>query len=303
VHFSVELPTQRVAGGDEFVSQSAVAEVARCAEAAGFDAVFVTDHPFPHDPWLAAGGHHALDPFVALSFAAASTTDLRLQTHILVLPYRNPFHTAKSVVSLDVLSGGRLILGVAAGYLRAEFAALGADFENRNDVCDEAIRAMVAAWTSEGVEIDGAGFAARGHTMLPLPAQRPHPPIWVGGNSRRAIRRAVELGDGWIPFPNTPGMAKYTRTAVLTTRDELAGGIRYAREHAQKVGRTAPLTVSYSLTGFGRSSNDEILAAIEDLRSLGVSWLTVGVPGASRRDYCANLEHFGSEIIPTARRP
>jgi len=300
VQFSVELPTQRVDRGDEFVSAGGVAAVARAAEAAGFDAVFVTDHPFPPDRWLAAGGHHALDPFVALSFAAAATTRLRVQTHILVLPYRNPFLTAKAAASLDALSAGRLILGVAAGYLEEEFSALGADFARRNEVADETLRALVAAWSQSGVDFAGQGFAARGHTMLPRPVQQPHPPLWVGGNTRRAIRRAVELGDGWIPFRNPPALAKYSRTAVLNSNDDLAAGIAYAREHAERVGRQAPLTVSYSLHT-GRAGSDEVLERIAALRALGVEWLTVGVGGKTRAEYCDGLARFGETILAHAR--
>jgi len=296
VHFSVELPTQRVDRGDEFVSAAGVAAVASAAEAAGFDAVFVTDHPFPPDRWLAAGGHHALDPFVALSFAAAATTRLRVQTHVLVLPYRNPFLTAKAAASLDALSGGRLILGVAAGYLEEEFAALGADFAHRNEVADEALRALKAAWSEAGVDLVGRGFAARGHTMLPRPAQQPHPPLWVGGNTRRAIRRAVELGDGWIPFRNPPGLAKVSRTAVLVSDDDLATGIAYAREHAARVGRAAPLTLSYSLYA-GRAAAAELIERVAALSALGVSWLTVGVAGKSRAEYCDGLARFGEAVI------
>src|SRR5262245_9205805 len=136
MRFSIGLPTDHVDRAAEFVTGDAVMECARAAEAAGFDSCFVTDHPAPDAKWLAAGGHHALDPFVALSFAAAATTRIRVQTHILVLPYRNPLLTAKSVLSLDVLSQGRVILGVAAGYLKAEFFALGADFDERNALTD-----------------------------------------------------------------------------------------------------------------------------------------------------------------------
>jgi alkanesulfonate monooxygenase SsuD/methylene tetrahydromethanopterin reductase-like flavin-dependent oxidoreductase (luciferase family) len=127
MRFTIGLPTDHVSHANEFVTGTSVMECAAAAEAAGFDDCFVTDHPAPDAKWLAGGGHHALDPFVALSFAAAATTRLRVQTHILVLPYRNPLLTAKSVLSLDVLSGGRVILGVASGYLKPEFAALGVD--------------------------------------------------------------------------------------------------------------------------------------------------------------------------------
>src|SRR5262249_27679145 len=151
--------------------------------------------------------------------------------HILVLPYRNPFLAAKAVASLDVLSGGRVIIGAAAGYLRGEFAALGADFDARQEVSDEIIRAMKAAWAGDDVRFDGRGYQARGNTRGSRRAQRPHPPLWIGGNSRAAIRRAVELCQGWVPFPNTAQMAQFTRTPPMETLDDLAARIAIAREH------------------------------------------------------------------------
>jgi probable F420-dependent oxidoreductase len=299
MHFSVSLPTDRIDRAAEFVTQAAVAEIAAAAEDAGFDACFVTDHPFPPHRWLHGGGHHALDPFVALSFAAAATSSLRVQTHILVLPYRNPFVVAKSALSLDVLSGGRVILGVAAGYLKGEFAALGADFEARQDVSDEAIRAIKLAWAGDDVHFDGRGFSAAGNSMGFRPIQQPHPPIWVGGNSRDAIRRAVELGDGWVPFPNSAAMAKYTRTPPLETLDDLARRISFARAHAAAVGRRAPLDICYSLVSMGSRALDpaDALDRITQLRELGVTWLTVGFSADTRREYIVAMQRFSRDVM------
>jgi probable F420-dependent oxidoreductase len=299
MRFSVRLPTDRVHCGEEFASAEGIAEIAASAERAGFDGCFVTDHPFPVQRWLDGGGHHALDPFVALAFAAAATTRIRLQTHILVLPYRNPFLAAKSALSLDVLSKGRLILGVATGYLRGEFSALGADFEARNEVAEESIRAMKRAWTEDDVVFEGRGFHARGNTMLPRPAQQPHPPVWVGGNSRQAIRRAVELGEGWVPFPNTRAMAPHTRTATIETRADLAERIGYAREHANAIGRSAPLDICFSLGGEGDEEvpgRDALGAEVESLAALGVTWLAVGFPGETRAEYLDAVAAFGARL-------
>jgi probable F420-dependent oxidoreductase len=299
MHFSVSLPTDRMDRAAEFVTQAAVGEIAKAAEDAGFHACFVTDHPFPPHRWLHGGGHHALDPFVALSFAAAATATLRVQTHILVLPYRNPFSVAKSVLSLDVLSGGRVILGVAAGYLKGEFAALGADFEAREEVADEAIRAMKLAWAGDDVHFDGRGFQAAGSSMGFRPVQQPHPPIWVGGNSRSAIRRAVELGDGWVPFPNTAAMAKYTRTPPMQTLDDLTQRIAFAHAHATAVGRQAPLDICYSLVAMGARPIEpaEALERIATLRELGVTWLTVGFAADTRRAYINAMQQFARDVV------
>ncbi len=296
MRFSVELPTQRVASGEEFVSASAVAEIARSAEDAGFSACFVTDHPFPARKWLEAGGHHALDPFVALSFAAAATTRLQVQTHILVLPYRNPFLVAKAAASLDVLSAGRLILGVAAGYLEGEFAALGAEHAERDSVSDEALAALKLAWRGEPVHMRGRSFVAQDNLMLPRPARQPHPPLWMGGNSRRAIRRAVEHGDGWVPFPNPPALAKYSRTAVIDSHEDLQRRLDYAREHAASIGRTRDLEVCYGLRA-SNSSRQAQLDEVAAMAAMGVAWLTVGVQGRTRAEYCESLARFGAEVI------
>ena len=137
MHFHLGLPTDNVAKASEFVTADAIAEMSQAAEAAGFASVFVTEHPFPEDEWMRSGGHHALDPFVALSFAAAATTTINVMTFLCVVPYRNPFLTAKAALSVHVLSGERLILGVGAGYLEPEFNALGVDFSERNELFDE----------------------------------------------------------------------------------------------------------------------------------------------------------------------
>ena len=307
MRFSIQLPTDRVSAGDEFVSARAVSEMARAAEAAGFDACFVTDHPFPNDRWLASGGHHALDPFVALSFVAAATTSLRVQTNITVLGYRNPFMLAKAAASLDVLSGGRLILGVAAGYLKREFQALGADFDARNDVADETIRAMKRAWTEEGVELIGRHFAATGNTQLPHPIQKPHPPIWVGGNSERAIRRAVELADGWIPFPTVGIVKERVRTAEITSMADFDRRLAYARRHADAIGRSEPLDVCFvpfglSLAEPERVAPSEFAKVIDELGQRGVTWVTLNQPQArTRAEYCDLVAKLGDHLLRPLR--
>src|SRR5881275_1436098 len=127
---SLGLPVHRVDAVDEFVNGPAVAETSRAAEAAGFSAVFVTDHPAPPVRWVRGGGHVTTEPLVTLAFVAAATSTLRLQTNLFVPAYRHPLLAAKAVATLDLLSGGRVILGVGAGYLEPEFAALAADFEH-----------------------------------------------------------------------------------------------------------------------------------------------------------------------------
>jgi probable F420-dependent oxidoreductase len=299
MRFTIGLPTDHVAHASEFVTGAAIMECATAAETAGFDACFVTDHPAPDTKWLAGGGHHALDPFVALSFAAAATTRLRVQTHILVLPYRNPLLTAKSVLSLDVLSGGRVILGVAPGYLKPEFAALGVEFDERNELTDEAIDVMRRVWTEDEVVVEGLHFRTRGTSMQPRSPQHPHPPIWIGGNSTAAIRRAAERGQGWVPFPNPAGVSRTVRTPALSTVEELGRRMQILRDHAAEVGRTEPIDVCFSPFAHGAT---ETLDELQTLEALGVTWAVLHGPSVTTR--AAWIEHtqrLGATIIDQYR--
>ncbi len=306
MRFSLGLPTDRVDKETEFGSGPAVMELARAAERAGFDAVFVTEHPIPEKTWMDTGGHHALDPFVALSFAAAATQQLRLLTNLCVVPYRNPFLLAKSVASLDALSGGRLILGAGAGYLEAEFRALGVPFEERNERFDEALRVMKQVWTGERVSLEGRGWVASDHFALPRPAQRPAPPIWIGGNSRRAVRRAVELADGWMPFPNPARGVGRRHTPELVSLTDLRARLAYLREHAARVGRTAPVEIcfmpvaggSIGTPGFDAAA---LLAHVAEQAQLGVTQLSVAVPGETRAEFLRHLEDYAKRIVEPAR--
>ncbi|HEY8154963.1 MAG TPA: LLM class F420-dependent oxidoreductase [Myxococcota bacterium] len=307
MRFSGQLATDQVGDASEWLAAPAIGELARALEQSGFDAAYATEHPFPPDAWLRAGGHHALDPFVALAVAGAATQRLRLHTNILVLPYRNPFLMAKAVASLDLISGGRVILGVAAGYLEGEYRALGADFERRNELADDALLAIKLAWSGESVERDGPGYRAIGNRMLPRPVQRPHPPIWIGGNSRRAARRAAEHGQGWSPFPVKGAFGRQTRTAPLESIEELAARIRELRDHAHAIGRSDPLDVNF--VPFGLRMNptsmpdpDAFCEQVVRLAEIGVSWLSIGLPCPSRAGYREHAARFGEQVIARIRR-
>jgi probable F420-dependent oxidoreductase len=294
--------TQKVDLGPEFASGAGVMEIARAAEAAGFEAVAVTDHPIPQDEWMRSGGHHALDPFVALSFAAAATSRLRLLTYIYVLSYRNPFLSAKAAASLDVLSGGRFIFGIAAGYLEPEFEALGVPFAERSALTDEAIEVMKRTWAEAGLHVEGRHFVARGHTALPRPVQQPHPPIWVGGNSKEAIRRAVTLGDGWMPIYNPPEFAARRRTAVIQSPADIRARLDYAAEVGAAAGRTKPLDVLWTAQGLARFGTpaferDGFLAHVAELRAAGVTHLVVNLPASTRAEHGEKIARFGRDVL------
>ena len=303
MRYSVALPNDRVDQSDEFLTAAAVADVARTVEDAGFDACFVTDHPFGGDRWLAAGGHHALEPMVQLSFAAAATSALLLHTNIYVLPYRNPFLAAKSILSLDVLAGGRVILGVGAGYVTSEFDALGVDFDERNDLLEEGIKAMKLAWTQNGVALNGRHFQARGNTMLPRPTSRPHPPIWMGGNSKRAIQRAVRSCQGWSPLPTA--VRRAPRTASVSNLEELRLRIALAHKEAEAVGRKEPLDICLSLLQPSPGSPDyepqHCRSYIRALADLGVNWVGVRPTGTDRQSYLDEARRFADDVIAVLR--
>jgi probable F420-dependent oxidoreductase len=306
MRYVLGLPTDQVDRQAEFLTAQAVAEVAQAAERAGFDAVGVTDHPFPQDKWLSRGGHQALDPMIALSFAAARTQRIRLLTNIFVLPYHNPFLTARAVASLDVLSAGRVIFGTAVGYLRSEFAALGLEYEDRAARTDQALELMRLAWTGESVFLEEGPFRVAGHTMRPAPVQQPYPPIWFGGNSRAAMRRTIRYGHGWMPFPQPAAASTLTRTPALETVDDLARRIELLRKDAVEAGRTDPLDVCFVPFGMrmtDRPTVEDFAALAEEVpqySDIGVTWLSVPFSGVSRDALLGSIEQFADLVIRPA---
>jgi probable F420-dependent oxidoreductase len=290
----------------ELVTGSGIATVAAAAEAAGFDGFGFTDHPAPTQRWLESGGHDALDPFVAMGFAAARTTTLRLIPNIVVLPYRNPFVVAKAGATLDLLSDGRFTLGVGVGYLKREFAALGVEFDERGQLFDEALEVIRGIWTTDDFSYEGEHFTASGITAHPRPVSRPHPPIWIGGNTAAARRRVTTHGDGWCPFPAPAMLAQTARTAEMNS-DTLGGGIDDLRRRLEAAGRD-PANVDISFTnGEGGSPGDDAfnadayLSGVEKLAALGVTWLQVGLPGDSLAHVLETIERFGKSVIAQAR--
>lgn len=295
----VRLPFDRIQPDGGFQNAEAVVQIGRLLDRLGYQACLVTDHPAPTGRWLDAMGHNAHDPFVMLALMAGATRRIRLQTGILVLPYRNPFITARAIASLDVFSGGRISVGLGAGYLKGEFKALGVDFDNRNELMDEYILAMKAAWSCEEFTFRGTGYEAPGNRILPLPLQAPHPPLYVGGNSKRAIRRAVELAEGWDPYFTPAGFAATSRTAPMTNDADLADGVRYMREHAEKIGReTPPVVILSGLNPPGETWNaEQQLDRLGRLSELGVSAAGASFEARTLDEWCDQAERFQAEII------
>jgi probable F420-dependent oxidoreductase len=303
MRFTITHPMSSHPYNPELVTGSGVAAVAAAAEAAGFSGFGFTDHPAPTQRWLESGGHDALDPFVAMGFAAAHTTKLRLIPNVVVLPYRNPFIVAKAGATLDLLSGGRFTLAIGVGYLKREFTALGVDFDERADLVEEALQVIRAIWTSDDVTFEGRHFTASGITAHPRPLSQPHPPIWIGGNTGSARRRVAEHGDGWCPFPAPALLAQTARTASMESQDDLKSGIDDLRRRCEAAGRDpSAVDVTFTNAVGGNPASDDFnadayLDGIEKLAALGVTWVQAGVPGDSLAHAVETIERFGSLVI------
>lgn len=296
---SISLPIEHIDQPEEFASMDAVRELSQTAEAAGFSSGCVTDHPVPGSRWLDNGGHYAQDPFVMLALVAAATTTLRLQTNILVLPYRNPFVTARAVATLDFFSNGRVVLGMGAGYLKAEYKALGVDFDRRNEIMDEYLTAMKLAWTGEDFAFEGTGYSAPGNRIRPMPVQRPHPPLLIGGNSKRAIRRAVELGDAWHPFFAPATVTASARTVSLAEEEDIDAAIAYLDDHTARVGRPErpQIILSSIATMTTNADSQEFIDRIGAYRAKGVDGLGASIIARDRAEWCDLARRFGEEVI------
>jgi probable F420-dependent oxidoreductase len=274
-----------------------LADWAAAAESAGFDAVAVTDHPFPSDSWMATGGHHAFDPFVVLTAFAAATTRVRVVTDVLVAGYRSPYMVAKSMASLDVISGGRLTLGMGAGYQQAEFDALGASFADRGRRFDEAIEAIGAALTGTSVVRNGGYYPASGNTMLPCTIQKPRPPIWIGGNAEAAMRRAARLADGWMPFHQTKERVSISRSPSLESLDELAERIERVQALRAEMGG-APLDICASPFE-PRLDPETFVRHAHAYGEAGVTWMRAqAIGGSTLEDSIERLQRWREALQP-----
>ena len=283
MRFSLGYPLLHHPADDAFSTPEFLAEFARVAEGCGFDSVNLTEHPIPGDKWLGAGGHHAIDPFVGLAFAAATTSRIRLLTNLTVLPYRNPFLLAKAVASLDRVSNGRVTLGVGTGYLKPEFFALGVDFEERNDLFDETIAVCRLAWTGASVTHEGRHFSVRGNSAHPTPVQDPLP-IWIGGNARLTRERVATVAQGWMPMWNPPEFASTRRSPVLETLGDLAAMLDDLHARRVAAGRTDDLDVMFmvmdpALPGMPGWDPARHVDAIRAQADLGVTWQQITAAG------------------------
>jgi probable F420-dependent oxidoreductase len=237
MRFTVDYPIVTVGYDPALITAAGMTRVARAAEECGYDAISFSEHPAPSHKWLNAGGHESLDQTSALAFCAAVTSRLWLMTYLLVLPYHNPFLTAKALSTVDLLSGGRLTVVAGTGYLRSEFLALNVDMSLRNELFDESLEVLRGVWNEVPFAYQGKHFTARGVASLPGPVQPGGPPVLIGGNSALARARAAR-NQGWSPLMVSSEVAQTSRTPGIATVAELAAQIKEVRDAA-----AAPLTI------------------------------------------------------------
>jgi probable F420-dependent oxidoreductase len=284
---------------------AAIAELAGAAEEAGFTHVALGEHLITPRAVSADLDPVRYDPFALGAFLAARTTRLRILFNVLVVPYHHPVRLAKSIASLDAISDGRLTAGLGTGWQEAEFHMLNAPFRRRGAYTDEAVRLMRALWTGAPVNFHGEFFDIADGVSLPMPVQRPHPPLWIGGESPAALRRAVAFGEGWHPV-NRP-------------LDELAREVDSLRARFAAAGRdfsgfTVSTSVDYETVNEnlqryirlnpGARANQVIAGsppeqreAVDAYRRAGVGHLLIRLGGPDLGAVQKAVARFGREII------
>jgi len=301
--YGMQLPVQSQSTiyAEAWEADAGVAElaaIARAADGAGFYYLAVCDHvaiPRPGDEKM---GTTWWDTIATLGYLAAVTEQTRLMSHVYVLPYRHPLVAAKSFLTLDELSGGRAILGVGAGHVEAEFDLLGLDFAARGRVLDDSIDVVRAAFTDEYPEVEAGDFRVGGAGLRPRGVQAGGPPIWVGGSSKPAMRRAADRGDGWLPQgPPEGGMRR--AIAWLAERREANG--RADRPFA--VGANAEILClgdpwfepgPQHLTG----EPGPMVERLARYRDIGVDQIQIRFRSRSAAELCDQIERFGVEVAP-----
>jgi alkanesulfonate monooxygenase SsuD/methylene tetrahydromethanopterin reductase-like flavin-dependent oxidoreductase (luciferase family) len=271
-----------------------LARIARAADRAGYFYVTTCDHIVIPDALVPTMSSHWQACVATLTWLAGQTEHTNLLSNVYVLPFRHPLVAAKEFATLDWLSGGRAIVGVGAGHVEAEFAALGVDHAARGRITEEKLPPLLRALEHESVD----GLHAQ-----PRPVQQPRPPVWVGGSSAAAIRRAGTYADGWLPQgpADDEKIARLHEVRAAHGRDHLpfAVGHIVAPVHLGGAGSSAGRSSQASwpegtITGTGESVADQILAATP----AGVNQLQVYVRSASAEDHCDQLERFAAEVLP-----
>ena len=279
-----------------------VVPVAKAVEAAGWDGLAFTEHPAGSYRWLAeGGGHQTLDPFVALGAAAAVTERIKLLTYLAVVPYRNPLSLAKSAATVDMISKGRFILGVGTGYLKTEFFALGVDFDERNELFDEALDVLPLHWSGEKFSYEGKHFNAR--DIIARPSPKRQIPIWIGGNAKISRRRVATKAQGWMPMSGPPGLATTTRTAHFSGLEDIGVAVRELKEMAGDRAGEIDVMVLYtddSILDVGKDTerHRETLGRIAEI---GATWVSFAFDFSTQAETLDFIDGFGAHHLGTDR--
>jgi probable F420-dependent oxidoreductase len=273
---------------------------ARRADELSFDWVWVSEHIVQIPEILPTMGPRFYEAVSAAAVLLGATEKIGVLTYIAVLPYHNPLVYAKSIATVDFLSGGRIAMGLATGHLQGEFEALGVPFEDRGRRSDEYLRVLKELWTSDRPSFHGEFVDFQDIVFEPKPVQKPHPPIFVGGDARPVQRRAAELGDGWIPW--------------LTTPEELPDCLSYMKEQPGLRDRSRPFEVLMLLADFPPEDRlnlnrfriprerGEVMQLVERVQKAGATGAMVHLPETRNLDECLEwVEWFSQEIIPAVR--
>jgi probable F420-dependent oxidoreductase len=294
--FGVWIPTCRHLATVENIRHSAVR-----AERLGYDSVWVSDHVVVPQANIVNFGETIFDPLVTLGVLAGATSRVQLGTTVLIVPYRNAVVTAKMVSSLDALSGGRVVLGVGAGWVAAESAMLGVPFAERGPMTDEHLEAMQELWTKPAPSFAGKYTQFSGLMFEPKPVQKPHPPIWVGGHSRAALRRTAQFGAAWHPINRSPeelraGQAEIARLCQARGRAArpaltLCNDVRVVRP-----GESAPQSTHGGRVIAGEPA--ALVDSITELASCGVEHLVLEFLSADGRELDEQMAAFADRVRP-----
>jgi probable F420-dependent oxidoreductase len=308
-------PSEFPPGSDRWQARMTCADfqrVARTADELGFDALTVSEHlalPVDLEANMGAWWPHA---FTAMAFLAGATTRIRVNASVIVLPYHHPVALAKAISTLDVMSGGRVMLTFGVGMAPGEFAALGVPFERRGAVTDEYVAVMKTLWRDERPEFHGEWVEFADVVFEPKPLQQPHPPLWFGGRSIASLDRAARLGDGWAPAGGFLGRGPWFEEPEQLP-DLLAG----VRETRTQLGIDGPFDVNLPLVNprigpghthlpptFVPQSAQEIVDEVGRLAELGVTWTSVARPNAQEQsldEHLENLQWVADEVLAHCR--
>jgi probable F420-dependent oxidoreductase len=296
MQFGVWIPNCRHLATPELIRGAVVR-----AEQLGYDSVWVSDHVVVPNAYIERFGAAIYDPLITLAVAAGATSRVRLGTTVLIVPYRNPVVTAKMIATLDALSGGRVVIGIGAGWVPEESAMIGVSFEERGAMTNEYLAAMRELWTSATPSFAGKYTQFSELQFEPKPVQKPHPPIWVGGHAQPSLRRAAEIGTAWHPINRSVEELQAGRAEIVRLCE--AGGravppILTLRNDAcvLRPGQSAPPPVHGGSVLSGEpAALAERVAALE---GVGVEHLVLEFVASDSADFDRQMTLFAEQVRP-----